>query len=568
MNSRREGAVEGGAEGTPLRAEQHETAGAGDTQRLPAPAVSAWAPLRHKVYRALWFALLATNIGAWMQAVGAAWLMVELDASPTIIALVQTATFLPVVLVGVVAGALADLVDRRRLLLATQLAGLAVAAALAAVTAAGAVTPLVLLGFTFALGVCTAFNGPAYQAIQPELVPARELKQALTLGGANINLGRAIGPAVGGALIAAVGAWLVFGLNAAAYLGSVVVLWRWRRAPDEDTGPPEHFAGAIRAGVRYALFSRMLQGVLLRSSVFGLASSALLSLLPVYASKVLGAGSGGLGLLYAGIGVGAVTMAALLPRLRARLSDDRVFIVGSVTVAAALAVYAAAPYLLAALAASFVAGLGWLCCLSTLSVASQDALPSWVRARGLAFCLTALSAGVALGAVLWGMLASADGVRVAYAWGAAALVVTLALAFRWRFDAIARLDLSPSPLASPETRLVGEEHADSPAFVLVSYEVRPECEEDFLRALRLVGRVRRRNGATDWSFYRDAERADRFIETFVLATWDEHVRQHQRLTVTDAAVLDRVNEFLKPGTSLTAEHYIQPPEPPLELWPR
>jgi hypothetical protein len=166
------------------------------------------------------------------------------------------------------------------------------------------------------------------------------------------------------------------------------------------------------------------------------------------------------------------------------------------------------------------------------------------------------------------MLASAEGVQTAYAWGAAALVATLALAFRWRFDAIARLDLSPSPLASPETRLVGEEHADSPAFVLVSYEVRPECEEDFLRALRLVGRVRRRNGATDWSFYRDAERPERFIETFVLATWDEHVRQHQRLTVTDAAVLDRVNEFLKPGTTLTAEHYVQPPEPPLELWPR
>ena len=529
---------------------------------------SAWSPLRHRVYRALWIALLATNIGAWMHTVGAAWLMVELDASTMLVALVQTATFLPVVLFGVLAGVLADLVDRRGLLLVTQILGAAVAAALTVVTASGGVTPVVLLGFTFALGLGAAFNAPAYQAIQPELVPSAELKQALTLGGANLNLGRAIGPAVGGVLIAAVGVWLVFALNAVAFAASVVVLWRWKRAPEEEAGPPERFAGAVRAGVRYALFSRVLQGVLVRSFVFGVASSVLLSLLPLYASRVLGLGSGGLGMLYAGIGCGAVATAALLPRLRARLSDDTVFALGSAVVAAALLALALVRAPAAALLVSFVAGVGWLCCLSTLSVASQEALSSWVRARGLAFYLTAISAGVALGSAAWGALASVVGVAATYGWGALALIMTLGLALPWRFDRIARLDLSPSPMAAPETRLIGDEDAGSPALIVVHYEVRPDCEEPFLRALRLVGRVRRRNGATDWSFYRDADDPQRFIETFVLATWDEHLRQHRRLTVADADVLARVQQYLRPGTTPQADHYIRPPQPPLEIWPR
>ena len=391
----------------------------------------------------------------------------------------QTATFLPVVLLGVVAGAAADLLDRRRLLLVAQVFMLAVAAGLAVVTALDLVTPLVLLGFTFALGVGAAFNSPTYQAIQPELVPREELKQGLTLGGANLNLARAIGPAVGGLLIAAAGVWLVFALNAASFVAGVVVLWRWRRPVDEDEGPSERFAGAVRAGISYALFSRVLQGVLVRSFVFGVTSSALLSLLPVYASRVLGLGSGGLGALYTAMGVGAVVTAAIIPRVRERLSDDRVFALGSCVVAASQVALALVRSPGAAVAASFVAGLGWLLCLSTLSVASQEALPGWVRARGLAFYLTAISAGIAAGAGVWGWLATVSGVPATYAWSALALVVTLPLALRWRFDAIARLDLSPAPPAAPEARLVGAEDAGSPTLIVVAYDVQPEPRTSF-----------------------------------------------------------------------------------------
>ena len=530
--------------------------------------MSAWSPLQYRVYRALWIALLASNIGTWMQAVGAAWLMVQLNAAPTVVALVQTATYLPVVLVGVAAGAAADLIERRRLLIVTQTFMLVAAGALAVLSALGLVTPLSLLALTFALGLGATFNFPAWQALQPELVPPEELRQAVTLGGANTNLGRAIGPAVGGLLIAAAGPWLVFTLNAVSFTFVLVVLWRWKRPVGEETGPPERFAGAVRAGVRYAMFSRVLYGVLVRSFVFGVASAGLMSLMPVYASQDLGWGSGGLGILFAGIGIGAVATAAVVPRVRERLSADRVFALGSVLVAVALVALAVLPFKAPAVAASFVAGAGWLFCLSTLNVASQEVLPAWVRARGLALYLTAISGGIALGSALWGKLAELATVPVAYAVGALSIVVTIALARRWRFDHIADVDLSPAPMAAPEARLVEDGDAGGPALVVVAYQIRPEVEDEFLRALRLVGRVRRRTGATDWSVYRDADKPYRFVETFVLSSWDEHMRQHQRRTVTDFVLQQELHQYLLDGTEPTAKHYVAPPEPSMRRRPR
>jgi MFS family permease len=346
------------------------------------------------------------------------------------------------------------------------------------------------------------------------------------------------------------------------------VLWRWRRPMEEEVGPPERFAGAVRAGIRYAMFSRILYGVLVRSFVFGVASSGLMSLMPVYAAQDLGWGSGGLGILYAGIGLGAVATAGVVPRVRERLSADRVFAAGSVLVALGLVLLAVLPYKAPAVVFTVIAGVGWLFCLSTLNVASQEVLPSWVRARGLALYLTAISAGIALGSALWGKMAGWTGVPWTWAAGGAALVVTLALAYRWRFDRIADVDLSPAPMNQPQAEFVGRADADSPALVVVAYEVREDAEEDFLRALRLVGRVRRRTGASDWSVYRDADRDHRYIETFVLPSWDEHVRQHQRRTVTDFELQEDLLQYLRPGTRPSAKHFVAPPEPSLRLWPR
>jgi MFS family permease len=315
------------------------------------------------------------------------------------------------------------------------------------------------------------------------------------------------------------------------------------------------------------MFSHVLHGVLVRSLAFGAASAGLLSLLPVYAKDALGVGSGGLGALYAGVGGGAVVTAAVIPRVRERLSADRVFAVGSALVAAALVALALVHTAALAFAITVVAGAGWLFCLSTLNVASQEVLPGWVRARGLAFYLTAISAGIAVGSAAWGKLANAVGAQATFAWGALAIVVTLALALHWRFDRIAEVDLRPAPMAAPEGRLIGDD-TSSPALVVVAYEVRPEAEDDFLRALRLLGRARRRTGAMSWSVYRDADRENRFIESYVLPSWDEHMRQHQRRTVTDLELQEDVRQYLREGTEPTAKHFVEPPEPSMRLWLR
>jgi len=525
-------------------------------------SVSAWAPFRRPVFRALWIAQLVSNIGSFMQTVGAAWLMVELDASPTVVALVQTATFLPVVLVGVAAGALADLLDRRRLLLAAQSLMLLAAGALAVLTALEVTTPWSLLALTFALGLGGAFNAPAWQAIQPELVPAWEFRQAVTLGSAGINLGRAIGPAVGGVLIAAAGPWLVFALNAVSFAAVVVVLLLWRRSPEEDAGPPERFAGALRAGVRYALFSPALQGVLLRTGLYAAASAGLMALLPVYASRVLQVGSGWLGVLYAGFGAGAVLTAALAPHISRRLGPDGIFALGVLLVAGSTLALAAVHSPWPALTLTLPAGAGWLICISTLNVASQEALPGWVRARGLALYLTALSAGIAAGSFAWGALADASGVPTAYAWSALAVAATLLLGLRWRLSRIAGLDLSPAPMPSAETRLPVDD-TSSPVLVVVAYEVRPDAEDEFLGEMRRLSRVRRRTGAGSWTIYQDADRPHRFIEAFVLPTWEEHVRQHVRRTAADAAVQEGVARYLREGTMPTVKHFVAPPRPSL-----
>jgi MFS family permease/quinol monooxygenase YgiN len=526
------------------------------TRRTEA-AGSAWSPFRHPLFRALWIAQFVSNIGTWMQSIGAVWVMVELHSSPAMIALVQTANSLPVVLVAIAGGALADLIDRRRLLLVTQTLMLLAAAALAVLTATGRTTQGSLLALTFALGIGTALNAPAWQAIQPELVPREEFAQAVTLGGASINLGRALGPAIGGLIVAAWGAGLVFALNASSFAAVVLVLWRWKREPGVTSGPPERFLGAVRAGLRYALYSRVLNGVLIRAGLFSLASAGLMALLPVYSTRVLGLGSGGLGGLLGGFGIGAVAAAAFLPSIRGRLGADRMVVVGSFAVAASLLALAVVRSTTLALLVMVIAGGAWLLCLSTFNVASQEALPGWVRARGLALYLTAFMAGIALGSALWGELANVVGVPATFGWSAVAVAATTALGLRLRFRRIAEVDLSPAPFLAPEMRLPDED-ASGPVLVTVAYDVRPESEETFQRALALVGRSRRRTGAVQWSVYRDAEEPGRFIETYVVPSWEEHVRQHGRRTVTDASLTEGLRVFLREGTRPEVKHYVAP----------
>ena len=315
----------------------------------------------------------------------------------------------------------------------------------------------------------------------------------------------------------------------------------------------------MRAGIRYALFSHSLTGVLVRAGSFSLASAGLMALLPVYAKNVLGLGSGGLGLLLAAFRRRCFDRGGrCLPRVRARLGQDAVVAIGALYVAAALLALAIVRWAPLAMVIMVVAGAAWLLCLSTFNVASQEALPGWVRARGLAMYLTAFTAGIALGSAAWGYLADSLGTPATFAWGALAVALTPLLGLRWRLGAIGDLDLTPAPMYAPEMRLAVDD-AGGPVFVTVAYEVAPEAVDEFQRAVRRVGRARRRTGAVRWSVYRDAEAPQRFVEMFIVPSWQEHVRQHERRTVSDAALQDDLRAFLRDGTEPEVTHFIAPP---------
>ena len=349
------------------------------------------------LFRALWLAALASNVGTWMQDLGGTWLMTSLTSSPVLIALVQAATTFPVFILALLAGALADVVDRRRLLIVTQSWMLLASAALGILTLAGLTTAWLLLGLTFLLGLGAALNAPAWQAIIPELVVRRELPSALALNGIAINLARALGPALGGLIVAAAGPGPTFLLNAVSFLGVIVVLSRWERPPRQSLLPAENLVGALLAGLRYVRHAPDLHAVLLRSSAFIVCGSALPALLPVIVRFTLSGGPADYGLVLGCFGVGAVLGAISLPRLRRALSTDGLVRAASVVYGLVLALPAVAPGIAVLCLGVGLAGLEWMILLTCFHASAQAALAPWVRGRGLAVYLMMFFGGMAGG---------------------------------------------------------------------------------------------------------------------------------------------------------------------------
>jgi len=519
---------------------------------------SAWSPLRYSIFRALWIASLVSNIGTWMQNVGGVWLMSSLSPSPFLVALMQTATSLPVFLVGLPAGALADIVDRRRLLMFTQGLMLMAAAVLSAGTIADVINSTGLLALTFVLGLGTALNTPTWQALMPALVSRRDLAAAVALNGVTINVGRAVGPALGGVVVAAAGPGAVFLLNALSFVGVLIVVYRWPAKPAQSVLPAERVLGATRAGLRYVRYAPEVRAVLIRAGVFIAAGSALWALLPVLARRELGLGAAGFGLLLGCIGLGAIGGATVLPRLRGKYSLDHVLI-GATIVFALVTVALALLTNLVALSAVMVAGgVAWIMLMASFNTAAQNTAPAWVRARALGAYLLVFQGGLALGSVLWGALAERAGSRAALIIAAAALLGGLAATIRWPMTAGATLDLRPS-LHWPEPRIEIEPQADEgPVLVTVEYRVDPGRGNDFATAMHALGRVRRRDGAIQWGVFRDAADPSRYVETFLVESWVEHRRQHQRGTIADRAVEDRARAFHVGDTPPRTSHLIYP----------
>lgn len=507
----------------------------------PAGAPSTWAPLALSTYRWLWIAQLVSSIGTWMQNVGAQWMLIHEPRATFLTALAQAATLLPVLFVSLPAGVLADVFDRRRFLIGTQSGSVFVAGALAVLTALGAASPTVVLMLTFGLGVTAALSAPAWQAIQPQLVPRELIPQAATLGGLSMNAARAIGPALAGLLLAFTSPAILFGINAVTTGGVVVALVAWRH--DRPTRRvPEPLVAALRAGSRYVVNSPMTRRILLRVAVFVLPGSALWALLAVVASERLGLGSTGYGLLLGALGAGAVAGALMLGRIRRLMGPNRLLALFSVLYGVGMlgAALATSPALVMALL--LVSGIGWLVMMASFNTTLQLVLADWVRARGLSVYQIIFMGGQGLAAVLWGFVGEWIGVTPTLVLATALLLAGAATLPMWRLYT-RELDLTISvPWPDPEVDLEPA-HGDGPVLVEVTYCVADDGEQ-FLAAARYLGRVRRRTGALTWGLYQDVADHTVFVEVFTVATWGEHLRQHyERTTATDEAIVRRVNAF-------------------------
>ena len=510
----------------------------------PLAAESPWAALATPAFRALWIAALVSNLGTWIQDVGEVWTMTSLTSSPLLIALVETATTFPVFALAIPAGAIADVLDRRRFLVVSQAWMLAVALAMLAVVLAGAMSATLLLLLIALLGVGTALTLPALSAIIPEIVPRSQLSSAVTLNGVTVNAARALGPAIGGLLVAAVGPAATFGLNALSFVGMLVVLSLWRRPVSGGTLPPEDVVGAMRVGLRYVRHAPAMRTVLARVAGFAVPASAIFALLPVLLRIELGVDATQYGVLLGSLGGGAILGAVGLPRLRRLLPIDRLAAVGGLLFAGVLGALAVTRNVIVIGAAVLVGGFAWIAVLATLNVAAQTAAPAWVRARALAVYLLVFFGGYALGAFAWGALASRIGLSDAFALAGGVLLLTTVASGRYRLSPHASLDLSPSlHWPEPILRGYGPEDIQRPAKVTVEYRIDPIRTAEFLEAIGDQRRVRLRDGALRWDLAADAAEPGRFVESYDVESWTEHLRQHERVTVSDRQVEQRVQQF-------------------------
>ncbi len=471
-----------------------------------------------------------------MHDTAATWLMTSLTTSTLLVALMQTASSLPVLALSLPAGALADIVDRRRVLIVAQTWMLVGAAAMGLLALAGAMTPDRLLFFTFVLGLGNGLTAPAWQATLPDLVGKEQVAAAVSLNGAAMNIARAVGPAVGGLLVAAITPGGVFLLNAVSFAAVITALVRWHSRPRESVLPAERVVGAIAAGWRYLRHAPQVQAVLIRCGLFVLFASAPWALLPALVRYELALGSLGYGLLFGCLGLGAVTGVAVLPRVQALISTDGMVLTATAVYATGVAALALVRAPVLAGVALFTIGIAWIAVMPAFNVATQRASADWVKARMLSMYVLMYMGGMAVGAALWGAVAIRLGPPGALLAAAGGLLLNFAAAIPWRLGASDELDMAPSGHWRDPVVAGNLHQDDGPVLVTVDYRVAPEDAVAFTRAMHDVGQLRRRDGAVTWGLFQDTADPWRWIETFVVESWGEHLRQHARATRADLAI--------------------------------
>ena len=507
----------------------------------PLEPVAAWDPMKRPVFRMLWATWLVANICMWMNDVAAAWLMTSMTTSPIWVALVLSAATLPVFLLGLPSGALADILDRRRYLIFTQFWVAVVATLLGVMVVWGQMTPLLLLMLTFANGVGLAMRWPVFAAIMPELVPRRELPAALALNGVSMNASRIIGPLVAGALIASAGTGWVFALNAVLSVVSGLLIMRWQREHVPSPLGRERLVSAMRVGMQFVWQSNRLRAVLLRVSLFFFHSTAVLAMLPLVARQLPGGDAGTFTLLLAAMGVGAIVAALNLRRLRQLMPRDTLVLRATILQSLSTVAVALAPNVWVAVSAMLLNGAAWITCANSLSVSAQLALPDWVRARGMSMYQMAIMGASASGAAIWGQVATHYTITASLVVAAITGVITMLLANRWMADSQTAEDLTPSSLF--KLPVVKHPPGQGRVVLTIEYRIDPQRADEFRSLMRVSRRSRLRHGALSWELLRDINDPGLFVEQIVDESWTEHLRRFDRVTTADVALRDRKQAF-------------------------
>jgi MFS family permease len=508
------------------------------------PATPAGSAFRYRAFTVIWIATVVSNIGGWISGVASGWLMTSLDSNAFIVSMVQVANSLPMFLFAIPAGALADIVNQRRFLIFGEFAITVTSAIFAALVSLHLVTPVNLLLFTFIVTVGSAMTAPAWQSVVAKLVPKKVLPSAIAANSVGINVSRAIGPAIGGVLIGALGIGAPFWLDAFSNIGVIAALIWWRTPKKNDSAlPPESFGRAIRTGLRYARYNPSLNSTLIRTMAFFVFGSAYWALLPLVARTQIVGGPALYGVLLGAIGSSAVGGAFLLRRLRTKLGADSLVAAATLGTAAATALFAVAHRPATAIVASLIAGASWIAAVASLNVSAQIALPEWVRGRGLAMYVTAMFGALTIGSAIWGQLAVFLGLTPALICAAAGAVIGIPLTWRWKLQTGADVDFSPSMHWPDPVTTHSIEPDRGPVLVTVEYRIDPKNRKAFLHAIAHNSRERRRDGAYDWGIFEDSAVEGRFVETFLTDSWLDHLRLHRRVTEADRISEQAVRRF-------------------------
>ncbi|WP_173931918.1 MFS transporter [Chelativorans sp. Marseille-P2723] len=504
---------------------------------------SPFQPLANPTFRNLWLWVTVSNLGTTIQSIGAAWLMTTISSQAEMVALVQTATTLPIMLFSLAAGAISDNFDRRTVMLTAQCFMFVVSVILAILGYLGGVSPWLLLLFTFLIGSGTALYNPAWQSSLGDFMPREQLPAAVSLNSIAFNLMRSIGPAIGGSIVAVAGAAAAFAANAASYVGLIVQLFRLKPAQAAATLPPEHLGPAMSAGLRYVFMSPNVGAILLRSLILGFSTVSIQALLPLVARDLIGGGPVHYGTLLGSFGAGAIVAGLFGHRLRRRISSESYMRLTHMGAAFAVGTLPFAGSLWLAMPIMMVGGAAWLLAFSFCNMSVQLSTPRWVVGRALAAYQTAAFGGMAVGSWFWGFLAERYGVEVSLQIAAVLILVGTLVGFWLRMPELSGLNLNPAasrPAPKPSFDLKAR---SGPVVVMIEYAINEEDVPAFLAVMRERRRIRRRNGAHAWTLKRDVEVGRFWIETYHLPNWIEYLRHNQRTTQADADVTRRLREL-------------------------